>query len=151
MFAQNNFNRFRCVLTNPGDKIKNICWIKCSNPLFQNVKESTSFCYRSLATTHNKPSAARFGEAAYKNRRDIVNIDGNDNTSASNPVSIETVLAHSGIPGNFVGELGNISSKSEQLQNYPLSPSIELASTYERPANGDYGPDGRIYSRTSEI
>ena len=58
----------------------------------------------------------------------------------SSPASaMSTVLSHAGL-----SSVGN----SEAMQNQPLSPPIQLATTYERPADGDYG-DGWIYSRQS--
>lgn len=59
---------------------------------------------------------------------------------AKYPKTMETLLSHSGLP---IGDLDAIS------QNEPLSPPLHLASTYTRPASGDYHEDddgkGSVY------
>ena len=51
--------------------------------------------------------------------------------------SLSTILAHAGI------------TKNSNNENMPLSPPIELATTYQRPLNGTYGPNDYIYSRSN--
>ena len=53
--------------------------------------------------------------------------------------AMSTLLSHAGL-----SSMHNVGA----MHNQPLSPPIQLATTYERPANGDYG-DGWIYSRQS--
>jgi len=55
--------------------------------------------------------------------------------------SMETLLAHAGLQSISSSENDNTS------QNAPLAPPITFATTFERPPNGDYGPNGNIYSR----
>ena len=68
--------------------------------------------------------------------------------------SMSTRLSHAGLPppsygdgdGDDSGDL--LRGGGGSMKNSPLSPPIELATTYERPADGDYGPNGRVYSRS---
>jgi len=55
--------------------------------------------------------------------------------------SMSTKLSHAGLSSNH----GNDSSND---YNNPLSPPLDLATTYERPPSGDYGEGGLIYSRS---
>ena len=50
-----------------------------------------------------------------------------------------TQLSHAGL---------SPSTNKDKSFNSPLSPPIDLATTYERPPSGDYGEDGMIYSRS---
>jgi cystathionine gamma-synthase len=52
--------------------------------------------------------------------------------------SISTILSHAGLPMSH-----------DSKYNQPLSPPINLATTYERPPDGNYAEDGWIYSRES--
>ena len=53
---------------------------------------------------------------------------------------MSTRLSHAGLaPPSFGGD-GDV--------NPPLSPPLELAMTYERSADGDYGEHGCVYSRS---
>lgn len=66
--------------------------------------------------------------------------------------SMSTRLSHAGLPppsycdGDDGGDL--LRGGGGGSENSPLSPPIELATTYERPADGDYGANGRVYSRS---
>ncbi|KAL7527039.1 hypothetical protein ACHAXR_001768 [Thalassiosira sp. AJA248-18] len=54
---------------------------------------------------------------------------------------MSTKLSHAGLSINNGDE-------SSRCYNEPLSPPIDLATTYERPPSGDYGDNGLIYSRS---
>jgi cystathionine beta-lyase/cystathionine gamma-synthase len=56
-----------------------------------------------------------------------------------NPPSMSTLLSHAGL---------SMHTSQEGGHNQPLSPPIELATTYERPPDGNYGENGLIYSRS---
>ncbi|KAL7467299.1 hypothetical protein ACHAXS_007545 [Conticribra weissflogii] len=81
---------------------------------------------------HLSPSEA--GRAAFELRSRIDSQDKQDGKALSMP----TLLSHAGL-------VHDIQSAST---NSPLSPPIELSSTYERPPDGDYGANGLIYSRS---
>lgn len=82
------------------------------------------------------PSVA--GASAHALRRKIDEYQSNNSIEGVTS-SISTMLAHAGVPTCDSGGGGNC--------NVPLSPPIELATTYERPSSGDYG-GGSIYSRS---
>jgi cystathionine gamma-synthase len=77
-------------------------------------------------------SPAEAGRLGYQLRK---NLDKNSWNESS--LSLSTLLSHAGL-----------SSSSNENNNAPLSPPIELATTYERPADGNYGEGGLIYSRS---
>ena len=58
-------------------------------------------------------------------------------------ISMESLLAHAGLPLPS----SSLSTIHNTIQNQPLSPSLDLATTFERPPDGNYGQDGLIYSR----
>lgn len=77
-------------------------------------------------------SPAKAGSLGYQLR---TNLDNKKNCNESSP-SLSTLLSHAGL------------SSSDGNSNAPLSPPIDLATTYERPADGNYGEGGLIYSRS---
>ena len=75
---------------------------------------------------------AEAGSLGHRLRQEF---DSSSNRNES--TSLSTLLSHAGL------------SKAKDVStNVPLSPPIELATTYERPADGNYGDDGLIYSRS---
>lgn len=54
------------------------------------------------------------------------------------PKSIDTILAHAGLSSSL--------ADASVSENRPLCPPLELATTYERPPDGDY-EGGHVYSR----
>lgn len=77
-------------------------------------------------------SPAKAGRLGHQLRK---NLDDAKNRNES--LSLSTMLSHAGL-----------SSSSDGISNAPLSPPINLATTYERPADSNYGEDGLIYSRS---
>eukprot|EP00571_Detonula_confervacea_P009182 CAMPEP_0172320326 /NCGR_PEP_ID=MMETSP1058-20130122/40271_1 /TAXON_ID=83371 /ORGANISM="Detonula confervacea, Strain CCMP 353" /LENGTH=472 /DNA_ID=CAMNT_0013035565 /DNA_START=76 /DNA_END=1491 /DNA_ORIENTATION=+ len=55
--------------------------------------------------------------------------------------SMSTKLSHAGLSSNH-------DNGSKSNYNNPLSPPLDLATTFERPPSGDYGDGGLIYSRS---
>lgn len=110
------------------------------NPSLQyNIRmpaSSKSIRCLSSSTTNSSPSDA--GMAAYEIRRAI-----ETNKSNQYKISMATHLSHAGLSRSNNNNSSNIKSF-----NSPLSPSIDLATTYERPPSGHYGEDGMIYSRS---
>ena len=92
--------------------------------------------YLSSSTT-NPLSPSDAGMLAYETRREI---EANDKL---HQLSMATHLSHAGLSRS-----NNNNSSNDKSFNLPLSPPIDLATTYERPPNGDYGEDGMIYSRS---
>mmetsp|Transcript_17990 Transcript_17990/g.25500 ORF Transcript_17990/g.25500 Transcript_17990/m.25500 type:complete len:115 (+) Transcript_17990:129-473(+) len=80
-------------------------------------------------------SPAKAGSLGYQLR---TNLDNKKNCNESSP-SLSTLLSHAGL------------SSSDGNSNAPLSPPIDLATTYERPADGNYGEGGLIYSRSCNL
>lgn len=75
---------------------------------------------------------AEAGSLGHRLRKEF---DSSSNRNDS--TSLSTLLSHAGL------------SKAKGIStNVPLSPPIDLATTYERPADGNYGDDGLIYSRS---
>lgn len=75
---------------------------------------------------------AEAGSLGHRLRQEF---DSSSNRNES--TSLSTLLSHAGL------------SKAKDVSaNVPLSPPIELATTYERPADLNYGDDGLIYSRS---
>jgi hypothetical protein len=62
--------------------------------------------------------------------------------TSSDHTSIDTILAHCGLANSetFIN--------TRCASNAPLTPPLEMSTTYERPADGIYPPQGHIYSRT---
>jgi len=62
--------------------------------------------------------------------------------TSSDHTSIDTILAHCGLANSetFIN--------TGCASNAPLTPPLEMSTTYERPADGIYPPQGHIYSRT---
>jgi cystathionine beta-lyase/cystathionine gamma-synthase len=60
-----------------------------------------------------------------------------DSTLALNTTSLDTILSQAGL-----------SSTDTSHSNAPITPPLHVSSTYSRPASGEYGPDGFIYTRT---
>jgi hypothetical protein len=56
---------------------------------------------------------------------------------APSSASMDTILSHAGLPRN------------DNDHNQPLSPPINLATTYARPPDGNYGDSSWIYTRES--
>ena len=79
-------------------------------------------------------SPSEAGSLGYQLRQ---NLDNSKNYCNESSLSLSTLLSHAGLP-----------SSSDGHRNMPLSPPIDLATTYERPADGNYGEDGLIYSRS---
>mmetsp|Transcript_11758 Transcript_11758/g.23899 ORF Transcript_11758/g.23899 Transcript_11758/m.23899 type:complete len:331 (+) Transcript_11758:74-1066(+) len=97
------------------------------------VKASTtSSSIASSDKQHLSPSEA--GRAAFELRSKI----DSQETQDGNAPSMSTLLSHAGLTRGI----------ESAGSNSPLSPPIELASTYERPPDGDYGGNGLIYSRS---
>ncbi|KAL3800658.1 hypothetical protein HJC23_006120 [Cyclotella cryptica] len=80
------------------------------------------------------PSAA--GTSAYLLR------DTLDKERERNALSMSTLLSHAGLPMHNNATKGGVDNKA-------LSPPIILATTYERPPDGNYGENDFIYSRES--
>ena len=72
------------------------------------------------------------------------NVDerADQNEAISIKLSMDSFLAHAGLP-----LFPNNTDDNVNLLNQPLSPPLELATTYERPPDGNYGQHGNIYSR----
>lgn len=100
-----------------------------SSPILLSTRYSSS-----SNTDPLSPSDA--GMLAYEMRRTI------EANNKSHQLSMATHLSHAGLSPS------NNSSNNKSI-NLPLSPPIDLATTYERPPNGDYGEDGMIYSRSA--
>ncbi|KAK1742564.1 cystathionine gamma-synthase [Skeletonema marinoi] len=77
-------------------------------------------------------SPAKAGSLANQLREKLNNTKNCNESS----LSLSTLLSHAGL------------SSSNGNSNAPLSPPIDLATTYERPADGNYGEGGLIYSRS---
>eukprot|EP00984_Skeletonema_dohrnii_P017857 scaffold8219_cov117-Skeletonema_dohrnii-CCMP3373.AAC.1 len=77
-------------------------------------------------------SPAKAGRLGYELREKLNNTKNCNESS----LSLSTLLSHAGL------------SSSNGNSNAPLSPPIDLATTYERPADGNYGEGGLIYSRS---
>jgi hypothetical protein len=58
-------------------------------------------------------------------------------SSSSNSGSMDTLLAHAGVR----------EVSASHYRNTPLSPPLDFATTYTRPAEGPYQPGDAIYSR----
>uniref|UniRef100_A0A7S2UMD0 cystathionine gamma-lyase n=1 Tax=Attheya septentrionalis TaxID=420275 RepID=A0A7S2UMD0_9STRA len=80
-------------------------------------------------------SPSEAGQAAY----DIRQLESSEKEEDT-LCNMETLLSHAGLSH----AAGNGSSNN---WNAPLCPPIELATTWERPPNGEYGADSYIYSR----
>ena len=97
---------------------------------------SSSAPYSSSSNT-DQLSPGNAGMLAYERRRAI------EANNKSHQLSMATHLSHAGLSSSK-----NNKSSNNTSFNLPLSPPIDLATTYERPPSGDYGEDGRIYSRS---
>jgi len=82
------------------------------------------------------PTGAGTSAAAIRHKIETFN-----NKSNRLRPSLSTKLSHAGLSSSH----NEKSSRKES--NAPLSPPLDLATTYERPSSGDYG-DGNIYSRS---
>ena len=94
---------------------------------------------RNLSHTTNKhpvltPLAKAAGVKANHLRNNAETIT---QVELSHTCSMETILSHAGLP-----------SDDSHNSNSPLTPPIHLSSTYMRPASGDYGSEGLVYTRT---
>jgi cystathionine gamma-synthase len=89
---------------------------------------------------HSGETPSSCGELAHAMRRKI---EGNkqSNPSMHWRTSMATQLSHAGL---------SICESQENSTNFnaPLSPPINLATTFERPSSGEYGDGGLIYSRS---
>lgn len=94
------------------------------------IKKFMSTSKESGTPLHLLPSAA--GAASYALSEKLAD------EQASRGVSMSTILSHAGLPMSHDGK-----------HNQPLSPPINLATTYERPPDGHYADDGWVYSRES--
>lgn len=92
--------------------------------------------------SHQRPplTPSEAGRAAYEMRNQLERQDRD-----AIPLSMSTILSHAGLSTTNSAHDG---SRTTRHHNAPLSPPIELATTYERPPDGDYGEEGLIYSRT---
>ena len=91
----------------------------------------------------SSPGMAGISARALRRRIDEngrMKLDGRHNKTTS----MSTRLSHAGLPSpsGFGDNDNNIDD------NTSLCPSIELATTYERPPDGDYGSGGRVYARS---
>lgn len=86
--------------------------------------------HRQASSSSSTITPAEAGSLGHQLRKEF---DSSSNRNES--TSLSTLLSHAGL------------SKGVST-NVPLSPPIELATTYERPAGGNYGDDGLIYSRS---
>ncbi|EED89880.1 dubious cystathionine gamma-lyase [Thalassiosira pseudonana CCMP1335] len=91
--------------------------------------------------SHQRPplTPSEAGRAAYEMRNQLERQDRD-----AIPLSMSTILSHAGLSTTNSAHDG---SRTTRHHNAPLSPPIELATTYERPPDGDYGEEGLIYSR----
>ena len=94
----------------------------------------------SSGTDSVPPTPSEAGNSAYRLRQKIEAYK-----SQQRQTSMSTKLSHAGLSTNNTNG-GNYASSASNI-NAPLSPPIDLATTYERPPSGDYG-DGMIYSRS---
>ena len=99
-------------------------WQRCSSRQL-----SSSSSGRGRGEELSPAKAGRLGQQL----REKLNNTKNCNASS---LSLSTLLSHAGL------------SSSNGNSNAPLSPPIDLATTYERPADGNYGEGGLIYSRS---
>ena len=88
--------------------------------------------------TNNNISPSDAGRASFALRSQLDD-QLKDSNAMGEVLSMSTLLSHAGLSrgGNSAND------------NAPLSPPIELSSTYERPPDGDYGENGLIYSRSN--
>jgi len=102
------------------------------------IPASSSPMTRYSSSNNTDPmSPSDAGMLAYEIRREI------EANNKSHQLSMATHLSRAGLsPSN------NNKSSNNKSFNLPLSPPIDLATTYERPPSGDYGEDGNIYSRS---
>ena len=114
-------------------------------PLF--LLQSAPF---STTNAEEDSDSSHFGVAAHRYRSRL------DANSAA-CVSPTTILSHAGLPLHNrapLTEVKNTCSAHEINSNEPLSPPLNLATTYSRPASGNYndadgvGGKGQIYGRT---
>jgi len=87
------------------------------------------------------PSPSAAGRSAFALRHEIER--HKSNRSNQRRTSMSTMLSHAGLSSNNHTGDGNTNNF-----NSPLSPPLDLATTYERPPSGDYGDGGLIYSRS---
>ncbi len=92
-------------------------------------RQLSSSSGRGIGEELNPAKAGRLGHQLR------TNLDKTKNCNESSP-SLSTLLSHAGL------------SSTDGNSNAPLSPPIDLATTYERPADGNYGEGGLIYSRS---
>ena len=89
-------------------------------------------------------SSSSAGMAAFELRRKIEQdkLKG----SCSWRTSMATKLSHAGLATHYTNDT-DVDDQLKRKFNSPMSPSIELATTYERPPCGDYA-GGMVYSRS---
>ncbi|KAL7431145.1 hypothetical protein ACHAXH_002560 [Discostella pseudostelligera] len=109
-------------------------------------RASALVCYHPVMfTSSSSPSAEDLsssgaGSAAFELRRKIE--ENKWEVSSRGRTSMATQLSHAGLSKNYGDE------DNSKKFNSPLSPPIDLATTFERPPTGEYGVDGLIYSRS---
>jgi len=87
------------------------------------------------------------GQKAYETRVARTSQGNSDNKSApskSTKGGMETFLSHAGLHHNNHGN-----NTEDTNLNQPLCPPLDFATTYERPPDSDYGPNGLVYGRHS--
>jgi len=72
---------------------------------------------------------------AGKRAEDLAKSNSNSNNASSSSWHLDTLLSHAGIP------------HSDDASNIALTPPLEFATTYTRPAEGDYKDGDSIYTR----
>ncbi|KAL7497520.1 hypothetical protein ACHAWT_005533 [Skeletonema menzelii] len=102
-------------------------WQRCSS---RQLSSSSSGRRRDNGEISLAPAKA--GSLGYQLRK---NLDNTKNCNEST-LSLSTLLSHAGL------------SSTDGMGNAPLSPPLDMATTFERPADGNYGEGGLIYSRS---
>ena len=122
--AKLQFNR-RCMSADNAS----IHVVVCSRIMSMSTSSSSD------GTTDDSSPGSTAGRSAFDMRHKI---DCNNQWKTS----MSTKLSHAGLSTTYS------TYYDEKNYNSPLSPPIELATTYERPPSGDYGENGLIYSRS---
>ena len=102
-----------------------------------------------FTTNVDEDPPSQYGVAAHRYRSHL-----DAEAGSATCVSPTTILSHAGLPlhSSVPTEMKNDAHKSNPCSNEPLSPPLHLATTYSRPASGNYndadGGKGQIYGRT---
>ena len=104
-----------------------------------------------FSTNADEDSPSHYGVAAHRYRSRLDAAAAADSAAGVSPT---TILSHAGLPLHISAHSTEMKNNAhhESNSNEPLSPPLNLATTYSRPASGNYndadGGKGQIYGRT---